>query len=269
MFRLQGSATSKGLIPVICHKENSADVSARPAAAIKLCKPAKMDSFLAPDRRTFLDMARLSQLAYSTPDVMTSIWKAGKAHPTAFAGTPSEVVCRLVYEPKYFNAPTVDAQCYQLVYEQVPGVSAWKLPSVKQAPVLVLDFRGTSDLADAMCDINLQQVPFLDVSKDAIGKVHSGFNKQFRGILPLVDKAVQAYLQTGNSLLCVGHSLGSGLAVLAAAYMPRAIRGSVAFWGLGLLGWETLRSRLPLTRQCSRATGSRMELISCVCYLIS
>ena len=205
----------------------------RPVTTKNLCKRSNMDAFSKPDRRAFLDFARLSELAYSQPDVVESIWKAGKAHPSALQGTPSEVMCRLAFPPRYFDAPTVGAQCYVLMYEQCPGVDALKLASVKQGRVMVLDFRGTSDLADAMCDANLQQVPFKDLAKIETGKVHSGFYKQFRVMLPLVDQAVRAHLDTGNSLLCVGHSLGAALATLAAGYYCSTYPGQCSFVGYG------------------------------------
>ena len=68
-----------------------------------------MDAFSKPHRSAFLDFARLSQLAYSQPDVVDSIWKAGKAYPSALEGTPSELMWRLAFPPKYFVVPTAEA----------------------------------------------------------------------------------------------------------------------------------------------------------------
>ena len=194
---------------------------------------AVMDAFGKPDHRAFLDFARLSQLAYSEPTTVGRIWQAGRAHPSALKDTPSEVMCRLAYTPLYYSAPAADAQCYLSVYEQCIGVDALKVAAVKQGRAMILAFRGTSDLADAMCDVNLQQVPFKDLAKTEIGRVHSGFNKQFRALLPLFDQLVQQHLNTGNSLICSGHSLGSSLATLAATYYGRTYPGQCNYVGFG------------------------------------
>lgn len=188
----------------------------------QLHQPAntRMDKFQAPDQRAFLDVAKLSQLAYSKPDVVAAIWQAGKIHPAPLQGIPTEVVCRLAYPPKFFTSLVAGSQCYVMVYEQSPGVDALKLALVQQGRVL--DFSGTSDLADATCHLILPQVPFTDMTGAKTGRVHARFHKQFKSMPTLINQSVLEHLRTGNSLLCKGHSLGSSLAMLAAAYYARS-----------------------------------------------
>lgn len=123
--------------------------------------------------------------------------------------------------PQYATCLTSDAQAY----------------AFKMAPAdpLILACRGTSSVQDAMVDVSLQLVPFVfaDGSPKTGVSVHRGFYEQFKGIMPQVDKLYRGHLAGGGTLLCIGHSLGSAVAALAALYYGQLYPGKVSYVGFG------------------------------------
>jgi triacylglycerol lipase len=77
---------------------------------------------------------------------------------------------------------------------------------------VVLAFKGTSDLPGWLTDANVPQVP---APGGGAGKVHSGFAK---GLARVWDRVLPRLPKKGSglSLWVTGHSLGGGLATLAA-----------------------------------------------------
>lgn len=98
---------------------------------------------------------------------------------------------------------------------------------------LVIAVRGTHTLLDALCDLEVNQVPLDDDTDQAM--VHAGFHRQFIGLRSIIDKRVMDHLRTGGTLMCTGHSLGAGVASLFAGYYGRRFpgHGQASFCGYG------------------------------------
>jgi len=90
--------------------------------------------------------------------------------------------------------------------EQGPaqGFLAWS------AEVALVAFRGTESTADWLSNLNLTPRPL-----PGIGQVHAGFLGQFQALRPQLERLLQAHPHL--PLVVTGHSLGGGIAVLAAA----------------------------------------------------
>lgn len=153
------------------------------------------------------DGAKLSQMAYSDP-----------ANVAQF-----EVLKRVEGTPEFLTCPDCDAQCYLARYRPPPGSG---LPQV-----LAICARGTSSVVDWTCDAEVQQVPFSQANK--AWRVHAGFHRQFQGLRRLFDGKVKEHLQGGGTLLCVGHSLGSSVAAIAAVSYALSYPQKVWFAGYG------------------------------------
>ena len=173
--------------------------------------PAALDQAT---KQLLTDGAKLSQMAYSTPDAL------------AKSKESFEILKRVQGTPQYVTCPECDAQCYLVKY-QAPAVDG--LPK----SVLAICARGTTSLLDWMCDADVDQVPFKDVNQHVVGKVHAGFYKQFVGLFSLFDKQVRKHLDDGGTLLCVGHSLGSAVAVIASVNYALGYPGKVWYAGYG------------------------------------
>lgn len=77
-----------------------------------------------------------------------------------------------------------------------------------------LIFRGTNSFQDIISDIDIRTVHFKrDKSKI---QVHEGFYKQFIDIEPQIKKLINK--ETIKTLYISGHSLGAGIAQIAAAF---------------------------------------------------
>ena len=146
---------------------------------------------------TQLDMAKLSWIAYQSPEDVARMYESARRTPDKLDDKWSPLTAA-TEPPQYATCLTSDAQAY-----------AFKMGCCPRAP-LVLACRGTSSLQDAMVDASLAQVPF----KFADGKekdgvcVHRGFYQQFKGIMPQVDALYKGHLAGGGMLICTGHSLG-------------------------------------------------------------
>ncbi len=173
-------------------------------------------------KETRLNMARLSWLAYQSPDVVNQQWQTCQKLPEAECGdwTPLKAASE---PPQFATCAASDAQAY-----------AFKMGGCTETP-LILACRGTSSIQDAMVDASLALVPFefADGKQKTGVCVHKGFYQQFKGILPQVDLLYKGHLAGGGMLLCTGHSLGSGIAALAALYYAEQFPQQVAYIGFG------------------------------------
>ena len=116
-----------------------------------------------------VDAARLSRMAYSSPDKVYEMYRQVKAGKAISDTETAQVLQRVVEVPVHFNDPKTDAQGYGIKYDSPSG------------RMTILAYRGTSSLADAFADSEIRLVPLKTV-KLARQKgccVHGGFLSQF------------------------------------------------------------------------------------------
>src|ERR1700761_7855600 len=77
-----------------------------------------------------------------------------------------------------------------------------------------LSFRGTSDLAEWVADIDAIPDDYRPIS--GFGQVHSGFQEVYQLVRSNIATHVSAAVAGCDQILITGHSLGAALAVLAA-----------------------------------------------------
>jgi predicted lipase len=142
----------------------------------------------------------IAQLAYKTP-----------------SGDPIEIFSDLSMNiHKVFFLSTVnDAQLYTILNDES----------------IIFAIRGTESLCDVKTDINFFKDPFhdiiysnnIDAKKYKNIRVHQGFLKQFNSIKYSIISTIYGQLWKHNKnitkVTCIGHSLGGGLATLAAAHI--------------------------------------------------
>lgn len=171
-------------------------------------------------------MAKLSWMAYQSPLLVRHMWSK---HDNELKGTNwSPLIAVSPDQPQYTRCDTCDAQAYALKLGGCQDGEPTRAP-------LVLACRGTSSVADAVIDASVQLVPFLfaDGKPKSGVAVHRGFYEQFKGLLPEVDTMYKGHLAKGGVLICTGHSLGAGVATLAALYYGASYPKQVAYIGFG------------------------------------
>lgn len=173
--------------------------------------------------RLLVDLARLSSLAYEDQDYVDRAWSVahGKqvgdiADPATFqkptkkvALDPQhlEVLKRVEIIPRLFNDGLTDANVYVVEYG---GDSCGD-------GCIMLIFRGTDSIQDAVCDADCAVCAF--PAKSGV-KVHAGFLLQYRALLSRCDVAVKDYIDRHPDALihCSGHSLGAACSTLFALH---------------------------------------------------
>lgn len=175
-----------------------------------------------PSQQLLQDGAKLSWLSYSEPDVVNAKWTAKDFGEDRF-----EVLRRVKRCPQFISCDECDAQCYIAEYDPP------KVDTLQDRPVLAILARGTTSLMDWMCDARANQVDFKDCRQRSVGKVHAGFYRQFIGLFSIFDKQIKRHLEAGGNLLCVGHSLGSAIATIAAVNYGLGFPRQVWFAGYG------------------------------------
>lgn len=124
-----------------------------------------------PDRTLLLDAARLARMAYATPDKVNALYAAVKQGNVSAQDDveSAEVLKRVTAQPTYFTDEYTDSQGYGVQYSGEDG------------PITMLVYRGTSDLADAVADGEIQLVrlkTYLATAPPGV-LVHAGFSGQF------------------------------------------------------------------------------------------
>ena len=115
-----------------------------------------------------------------------------------------------------------------------------RLARDKQRKRAVLAFRGTSDILDAVTDVQLVQTPleqgYGDQRSDDPRKVHSGFFRSARAVNRRLKELLVAACGGAPAewdLLVTGHSLGGAIATLMAtehAESTKMMRNSSSVW---------------------------------------
>lgn len=197
-----------GVLGKVHPRVDARNILSRPCMSVSQY-PAGLDEAT---RQLLTDGAKLSQMAYSSPEAVT---------PDKF-----EVLKRVEGTPEFFTCTECDANCY---------IAKYKPPRVSCMPasVLAICARGTSSVLDWVCDAEVDQVLFKDANGAALGRVHAGFHRQFLGLFRLFGDQVRKHLAGGGVLLCFGHSLGSSIGAVAALYYGRDHPGQVFYAGYG------------------------------------
>lgn len=174
-----------------------------------------------------VDMARLSRMAYSSPEYVDNMWKIAHKKQRIGVVEPDletiQVLKRVVSTPIFCNSKIGDSQSYAVYYQH------------QYSRKLVLVARGTSSLKDAVCDakLNLAHCNEFGTVQNLI-KVHSGFYEQFRALQPCFDSHVDPYMTDHkNQLICCGHSLGAGLCTIASLVYAIQYPKRVSYYGFG------------------------------------
>ena len=135
--------------------------------------------------------------------------------------------CKLAYKDLLTvktlqNATTPSNLFESLIVPQIANKDVEYISSEKDAqayvwrdgPIAYITFRGTSSIQDALVDVDVKALR-MNV-KDGHVHVHNGFYKQFES----VNKTIGDYLCAHEDITYIefaGHSLGAGLAQIAAA----------------------------------------------------
>ena len=184
-----------------------------------------------------VDLARASSLAYEAPDYVEGAWAAAHAAKknsdlaSPYNDSHIDFLSRVVAAPAYHEAKVCDANMYSMVYK-----------STNESASLILAFRGTDSVVDALCDINLAKARFRGTDIPSNVRVHAGFNDQWKALQPQCNAVVEAFVadHPGLDIICTGHSMGSSVGSLAALYyassaktLDVASQPAVRFTGLG------------------------------------
>lgn len=126
--------------------------------------------------------AILSKLSYKNPNDISD----------------NELPFKMNSKPIFFNNEITDAQAY-----------IWVLDDI-----IYLSFRGTSNIKDALIDINI-----IPTSLENNVKIHSGFYIQFKSLEKNILKTLNS-LEFSELNIC-GHSLGGAISTISAYYFGK------------------------------------------------
>ena len=173
-------------------------------------------------RTDFLrDTILMARLAYWPPEKVQA-YKDGDKVPKREKLTADLLRNRVLGDLEFCNSPIEDSQAYVLRYNEHHSGSH-----------LVFACRGTSSLTDALVDANIRLAPLAELPG---AMVHAGFLEQFRALEPLFEPKLKDMDESDSEfkrLLCVGHSLGSAVAAIAAAVYAKRFPGRVDYVGCG------------------------------------
>lgn len=94
--------------------------------------------------------------------------------------------------------------------------ASYRILVAGDADSLTVAFRGTDDIHDALEDARVMPVPFRALDLVGAPLVHRGFRDVWLGAVQRVWQAVATHRLPGRPVRLTGHSLGGGLATVAA-----------------------------------------------------
>ena len=156
--------------------------------------------------RALIQSVQRCSLVYEEPEVVAQYWLAPTDNPLY-----SDILTG-ISSPKYVTSPPEsdeDAQAYLWTDDTTVYVT----------------FRGSSNMDDFAADVDVISKELFDDDRDI--NVHRGFLKQFLSIEPQIrdflnnDPKAQAL----STILVCGHSLGGGLAHIAAPFYGEMFNG--------------------------------------------
>lgn len=83
--------------------------------------------------------------------------------------------------------------------------------------VLIVVFRGTASVQNALSDIQATQEDMTSVRGQGMGRVHSGFYRALNSVSATIARSIEELRDRRQPVLFTGHSLGGALATLAVA----------------------------------------------------
>jgi triacylglycerol lipase len=143
---------------------------------------------------TILHVACLCKLSYNTQDEINTIFKNNMEY------IDLQKHCENI--PMYNESTNKnDCEVYTVIYKSC----------------LVIIFRGTESVKDIMSDLNVIKTE-LQIHNTSNIEVHSGFFNQLNSVDQILKKQIKLFKQSNptGSLIIGGHSLGGGVATIAA-----------------------------------------------------
>ena len=192
-----------------------------------------------------LRSAALSQAAYADPPQVAADLSAicDRAAKVCTRAGALDALLAVVGPPLFVDgSPRSDAQAY-----------VWFLPADRTA---IVAFRGTKGMQDVRTDSDVRRVPFVPMCpregavSDGI-RVHSGFWQQYVSVRVDIHAALLG-LCPARVIFC-GHSLGGGLATLAALDRAWPAGAGGADAGVECHTFGSPRTGNPAFSQCFRA----------------
>jgi hypothetical protein len=142
-----------------------------------------------PDFEYLIKSAKRAKMAYLNPIEVHKLWK-----------NKDEILCNALECPIYIT--NKEAQAY-----------FWN-EKIGDTQNMHITFRGTNTMQDIISDLNVRLV-YLSDNKEKI-QIHKGFYDQFVSIEPQITRLIEN--QDTQNLYISGHSLGAGIAQIAAAF---------------------------------------------------